>query len=356
MFPGVTNAGDLGEFGYNQMIYTTLSPNRGQYISGGNNFGYPVTPMAFDIAAIQFLYGPNTTFHSGSDGYGLPDEQAPGTTWQCIWDTGGTDTILYDGKKNATIDLRPASLVFGDPIAGGAISKVEGIFGGLTIANGVVIENAAGGSGNDTIRGNSADNIIDGKAGDDTAVFSGNRASYSVQNLGDRIVVSGPDGTDTLFSIEHLKFADATVDPNAPAAPVQPSRWAFAAVADLNGDGTSDIVWHNALKGNSIDAVEDCQRPMGGQRRCRPASVRLAAGRLRRSQWRRHQRPALAQSDDGQRRSLETRRMANGPAVSMSARIRSATRSPESRISTSTARPTCSGTTPRTARPKSGRS
>ena len=57
------------------MVYTTLSNNRGQYISGGNSFGYPVTPMAFDIAAIQFLYGPNTTFHSGSDGYGLPDEQ-----------------------------------------------------------------------------------------------------------------------------------------------------------------------------------------------------------------------------------------------------------------------------------------
>ena len=44
--------------------------------------------------------------------------------------------------------------------------------------------------------------VLDGKAGDDTAVFSGNRASYTVRNLGDRIVVSGPDGTDTLFSIE----------------------------------------------------------------------------------------------------------------------------------------------------------
>ena len=143
LFPGVTVSADLGDFGYNQMVYTALSNNRGQYISGGNSFGYPVTPMAFDIAAIQFLYGPNTTFHSGSDGYGLPDEHAPGTTWQCIWDTGGTDTILYDGKKNATIDLRAATLVNGDPIAGGAISKVDGIFGGLTIANGVVIENAS---------------------------------------------------------------------------------------------------------------------------------------------------------------------------------------------------------------------
>ena len=250
LFPGVKNAGDLGDFGYNQMIYTTLSPDRGQYLlSGSTAFGYPVTPMAFDIAAIQFLYGPNTTFHSGSDGYGLPDENAPGATWQCIWDTGGTDTIVYDGRKNATIDLRAATLVNGDPIAGGAISKVDGIFGGLTIANGVVIENAAGGSGNDTLRGNSADNVLDGKAGDDTAVFSGNRGAYTVQNLGDRIAVTGPDGTDTLFSIEHLRFADATIDPNAPVAPTSPARWSLAGVRDLTGDGTSDVVWYDATTG-----------------------------------------------------------------------------------------------------------
>ena len=83
---------------------------------------------------------------------------------------------------------------------------MDGIFGGLTIANGVVIENASGGSGNDTIRGNSADNVLVGNAGDDTAVFSGNRSSYAIENLGNRVVVTGPDGTDTLFSIEHAKF------------------------------------------------------------------------------------------------------------------------------------------------------
>ena len=82
--------------------------------------------MALDIAGIQFLYGPNTTYHSGSDTYLLPDTNAPGTAWRCIWDTGGTDTIAYDGKQNATIDLRPATLIFGDPIAGGAISRSEG--------------------------------------------------------------------------------------------------------------------------------------------------------------------------------------------------------------------------------------
>ena len=240
LFPWVHASGDLGDFGYNQMVYTVLSNNRGQSISSGNGFGYPVTPMAFDIAAIQFLYGPNTTFHSGSDGYGLPDENAPGTNWQCIWDTGGTDTIVYGGNKNATIDLRPATLIFGDPIAGGAISKVDGVFGGLTIANGVVIENASSGSGNDTLIGNSADNILSGGAGDDTVVYFGDPASYTVQNLPDRIVVSGPDGTDTLFSIEHVKFAGATSSA---------ASWSLAGVGDLTGDGTSDVVWSNAGTG-----------------------------------------------------------------------------------------------------------
>jgi len=262
LFPGVHASGDLGDFGYNQIVYTALSNNRGQYISSGNGFGYPVTPMAFDIAAIQFLYGPNTTFHSGPDAYGLPDENVAGTFWLCIWDTGGTDIITYGGKKNATIDLRPASLVFGDPIAGGAISKVDGIFGGLTIANGVVIENASGGSGNDTLIGNSADNILNGGAGDDTVVYFGNRSAYSIQNLGDRVVVSGPDGTDTLFSIEHAKFADTTLDLTAAAIvnPAPPSSWSLAAVRDLTGDGTSDVVWYNAGTGKI-----DLWRISGGQ-------------------------------------------------------------------------------------------
>ena len=87
--------------------------------------------MAFDIAAVQYFYGPNTTYHAGSDTYVLPDANAAGMGWRCIWDTGGTDTIRYDGQLNATIDLRPATLVFGDPIAGGALSRAAGIFGGF---------------------------------------------------------------------------------------------------------------------------------------------------------------------------------------------------------------------------------
>jgi serralysin len=222
VFPGVDDPLDPGDFGYNNLIYTILSYNYGQYVASVPQYGWPITPMAFDIAAVQFLYGPNTTYHAGSDTYVLPDVNVAGTGWRCIWDTGGIDTIRYDGTLDATIDLRPATLVFGDPIAGGAISRAGGTFGGFTIANGVVIENAVGGKGNDKLIGNSADNFLDGGAGDDsldggagddTAFFSGPRAAYTVSDLGGSLSVVGPIGSDTLISIEHLQFSDGTVTP-----------------------------------------------------------------------------------------------------------------------------------------------
>jgi subtilisin-like proprotein convertase family protein len=77
-----------------------------------------------------------------------------------------------------------------------------------------VIENAATGDGNDTLTGTGFDNILWGGRGDDTAVFSQNFASYMAQDLGLWITVSGPDGSDTLHRIEHLQFADGTVDVN----------------------------------------------------------------------------------------------------------------------------------------------
>jgi serralysin len=55
-----------------------------------NNIAVVSTPMAFDIAAIQYLYGANTGFHTGNDTYVLTD-----TSWSCIWDCSGTDAIDY---------------------------------------------------------------------------------------------------------------------------------------------------------------------------------------------------------------------------------------------------------------------
>ena len=47
------------------------------------------------------------------------------------------------------------------------MSAVNGIIGGFTIANGVVIENAIGGNVGDFLTGNAANNILTGGAGAD---------------------------------------------------------------------------------------------------------------------------------------------------------------------------------------------
>ncbi|MEZ5774812.1 MAG: M10 family metallopeptidase C-terminal domain-containing protein [Hyphomicrobiaceae bacterium] len=183
-FPGVSDNVDLGSNKLNHMFATIMSYNRDYdfdsrghvVIQSGNNFtknggdvlsyGYPSTPMALDVAAIQYLYGANTSYRTGNNTYVLPGADGVGTSWKCIWDAGGIDAIRYNGNKDAVISLTAATLD-NSPNGGGALSYVEKVHGGYTIANGVRIERAYGGNGDDEITGNAVANIIFGRGGDD---------------------------------------------------------------------------------------------------------------------------------------------------------------------------------------------
>lgn len=171
---GVSTAfNSYGENDLNQGIFTTMSYNSG-YANGptGNrgasslSYGYEAGPMALDIAALQSLYGAGN-HRGGNTVYNLPDSNGTGTSWQSIWDTGGTDEIRYSGIRDITIDLREATLKQGDG-GGGFVSMARNISGGFTIANGVMIENATSGSGDDWLVGNHGANEIDGNDGNDT--------------------------------------------------------------------------------------------------------------------------------------------------------------------------------------------
>lgn len=161
-----------GDFGLNQGVFTMMSYEDGWQSSPYGNaetdvgYGYLGGLMAFDIAAIQDKYGVNESHATGDDVYTLKDVNAPGTYYSAIWDGGGTDRIAYAGSRDVTIDLRPATLRY-ETGGGGFMSYAFGIYGGFTIANGVTIENASGGSGNDRLTGNAADNILEGNAGND---------------------------------------------------------------------------------------------------------------------------------------------------------------------------------------------
>jgi Ca2+-binding RTX toxin-like protein len=180
-----------GAYDLNQMVFTMMSYEDGWQTSPYGNspddgYGYLSGLMAFDIAAIQDKYGVNEEWATGDDHYILKDVNAPGTYFESIWDAGGFDSIAYNGAKDAVIDLRPASLKY-EYGGGGWVSYAHGIYGGFTIANGVTIEVATGGSGNDKITGNDADNKLWGNGGND-AIVGG---------AGDDLVVGGA-GKDTL--------------------------------------------------------------------------------------------------------------------------------------------------------------
>jgi len=182
----------IGDFDLNQGVYTMMAYQDGWYNSpygqptSQTPYGWLGSLMAMDIAVIQDKYGVNEEWATGDDIYTLKDVNAPGTYYSSIWDAGGTDSIVYDGARDANIDLRPASLKY-EYGGGGWISYAWGIHGGFTIANGVTIENATSGSGNDKLIGNDAGNTLDAGAGDDNLTGGGGN---------DRLI--GGSGTDSL--------------------------------------------------------------------------------------------------------------------------------------------------------------
>ena len=142
--------------------------------------------MGFDIALLQQLYGANMDFATGDDTYEIADENVSGTFFACIWDYGGIDEMSYSGARNVLIDLRAAHLGYAEG-SGGFISFAKGIYGGFTIANGVVIENATGGSGRDLIKGN-----------DNCNALSGNDGLDVILGLGGKDSLDGGAGSDVL--------------------------------------------------------------------------------------------------------------------------------------------------------------
>ncbi|WP_373504869.1 M10 family metallopeptidase [Aestuariivirga sp.] len=188
-FPGVSGPfGDYGDFNLNQGINTMMSYNDG-FPEGPLGRKNPLripdhgwnTVMAIDIAALQYLYGANTSHNTGDDTYVLPGRNLAGNYYSCIWDAGGIDTIAAGRNVASTINLNAASLrVAAD--GGGLVSSQNGVLGGYTIASGVLIENAAGAGGNDTLTGNRATNVLSGLGGSD--VIAGGRGGDTLSGGG----------------------------------------------------------------------------------------------------------------------------------------------------------------------------
>ena len=211
----------------------------------------PDTPMLYDVAAIQYMYGANMTYRTGNDTYTF-DTATP--FLRTLWDAGGNDTIsIANFSAGGKIDLQDGHYssihISSDSSAGinwsspPPVATYDGT-DNLAIAYGAVIENAIGGSGNDTLIGNSVanrlqgnggSNILDGGAGIDTAVYSGNLSAYTIAaKTGGGYTVSAranPAQTDTLTGIERLALADGTISLGIASLADDPLQAQYVALA-----------------------------------------------------------------------------------------------------------------------------
>ena len=195
-------------------------------------FVYASTPLLHDVAAIQAIYGADTTTRTGDTVYGFNSNAGrdafdftrnvlPVIT---IWDAGGTDTLDFSGwNTNSTIDLTPGAFSSG----GGSgvvpleVLKARGLLpasytqaqydslrarynspdgllhDNISIAYGAIIENAIGGGGDDLIRGNDVANVLEGRDGNDTIYGMGGDDRILGGNGDDTLY--GGDGDDTIY-------------------------------------------------------------------------------------------------------------------------------------------------------------
>ncbi|GHA56361.1 hypothetical protein GCM10008927_22640 [Amylibacter ulvae] len=207
---GVSSSSSYGDYDLNQTVYTAMSYNDGWQtgpdgMSPNNNYGFISTFAPIDIAALQNMYGVNTSNNNGVTSYTLANSNNASTGYSAIWDTGGRDNITYTGSSDAVIDLRAATLEY-EIGGGGFMSYVDGVYGGFTIANGVVIEQAFGGRGDDLITGNAANNLLDGGAGNDDLIGADGNDELNGSSGNDELIggegsdeLNGGSGNDTVY-------------------------------------------------------------------------------------------------------------------------------------------------------------
>jgi serralysin len=232
---------------YSIMSYWDAEKTGAQHVDWNNlTYRYSSTASVHDIAAVQAIYGADTTTRKGDTVYGFNSTAgkesfdfvktpAPVVT---IWDAGGNDTLDLSGYKTpSVIDLNPGAFssaggtvefltldqINANRAAEGLAPRTQatldlynelfkdeyGLTNGLmkdniSIAYGATIENAIGGSGNDVITGNAVSNKLSGGGGNDR-LAGGDKVDYLTGGLGADTFVA--EVTATKVSSKAGKFS-----------------------------------------------------------------------------------------------------------------------------------------------------
>jgi serralysin len=206
----------------------------------------PVTPMLYDIAAIQRIYGANMNTRTGDNIYGFNANagQAFSITGVddqvnfSIWDAGGRDVLDFSGyNQTQWINLNEE-----------AFSSVGGLRNNISIARNVTIEDAYGGSGADSmlgstaanlLRGNAGADTVDGATGNDTLEGGAGNDVYLGVTADDRITEGADNGADTIIANTSLSMPEN----------IEVVMIASGAVGiSLSGGNGNDIITGNELR------------------------------------------------------------------------------------------------------------
>jgi Ca2+-binding RTX toxin-like protein len=135
--------------------------------------------------------------------------------------TGGSDRLTGTALDDLIDGLAGDDVLKGaagnDTLGGGSGNDIlEGGGGNDTLGGGSGNDLLEGGAGNDRLDGGAGNDLLVGGDGRDRAAYSGSFFDYNLAALGPIVTVrddntaDGDEGTDLLFSVEELSFADAT--------------------------------------------------------------------------------------------------------------------------------------------------
>lgn len=252
--PGRYNiSGDLPEPPYLDPQLDNISNSIMSYNGGGAN---PVTPMNYDVAALQYLYGKsdlasaNTTYRFNSvasydilDGKGQSIQTIGNPTQfvkRSIFDSAGIDTLDFSQLQWANaqrIDLRPGGIITYrlayqsqsyTSVVDGQSYKLPDY--GTTIAGDTLFERVIGSKGDDEIYGNQAANTFMGyranQAAGNDVIWGDGQDVVVLEGYDPATLVTQQEDCDLLISLGR----DGTLRLRNYYKPVEPSPGCFTPI------------------------------------------------------------------------------------------------------------------------------
>jgi len=229
----IVTANDMNKEYFSIMSYDDVT-------SAGAYNTFAQTPMILDVIALQGAYGEGIGTTGSVNNTVMPGGSGGVSAYRTYFDTGGLDGVNLQNYQSGAYmhmgtTISGASHLVGVSMSladqkimasGGDPISLRWFYGEFENASGsekadVIIGNSLdnsifGGAGDDRLTGGSGNDSLDGGSGQDVAIFSSKIDQFKIHNhssSAEWVITDtlGYEGTDTLRSIERIKFSDTSL-------------------------------------------------------------------------------------------------------------------------------------------------